>query len=85
MVEFHVETKKGIILRRSLRVSEIKEVRENSDGTAFLRISDFDKNGNYFGFDTVELYNEVMKDIENEQCKHLSRFKGTRQWPGEVL
>ena len=83
MVEFHVETKKGIILRRSLRVSEIKEVRENSDGTAFLRISDFEKNGNYFGFDTVELYNDVMKDIEHEQRVHLSRLKGVRQLPGD--
>ena len=84
MVEFHVETKKGI-LRRSLRVSEIKEVRENSDGTAFLRISDFEKNGHYFGFDTVELYNEVMKDIEHEQRKHLSRFQVVRPSLGEVL
>ena len=78
MIEFHVETRKGEILRRSIRVSEIRQVYENADGTATLRLSDFEKNGNYFGVDTVELYNEVMKDIENEQCKHLSRFKGTR-------
>ena len=74
MIEFHVETKKGI-LRRSLRVSEIKEVRENLDGTALLRVTDFVEKGNYVAYDTVELYDDVMKDSLLEKYGKLQKIK----------
>lgn len=79
MVEFKVKNQKGEIYRRCIRTSEIREIMETPDGTAKLRISDVNLNGDYVSFTVAETYDEVKKAIEEDQNVHLSRLKGKKE------
>ena len=43
MIEYTTKTKNGTVLRRSIRVDEIRAVFENDDHTASLRVSEIRK------------------------------------------
>lgn len=75
MVEFKIKNRNGGIYRRCIRTSEIREIMETPDGTAKLRISDVDLNGDYVSFTVTDTYDEAKKAIEEDQNMHLSRLK----------
>ncbi|MBE5751022.1 MAG: hypothetical protein E7357_01270 [Clostridiales bacterium] len=75
MVEFKIKNRNGEICRRCIRTSEIREIMETPDGTAKLRISDVDLNGDYVSFTVTDTYDEAKQKIEEEQNTHLSRLR----------
>lgn len=74
MVEHSVKRKDGTIERHSIKLSEIREVFENEDHTATLRISELDKHGAFFERTTLEGYDQIMLRIENEERKYAEKI-----------
>ena len=74
MIEYTTKTKNGTVLRRSIRVDEIRAVFENDDHTASLRVSEIRKNGDFSYFDTLEGYDQIMLRIENEERKYAEKI-----------
>lgn len=75
MVEFTVKNSKNkIYYRVFIRTSEIREVIENEDGTAILRLTDVSPKGDFSYVHVAEKYEEAVKIIEDDQHRHLSRL-----------
>lgn len=75
MVEFTVlNSKNKIYYRIFIRTSEIREVIENADGTARLRLTDVSPKGDFASVHVAEKYEEAVKIIEDDQYRHLSRL-----------
>lgn len=76
MVAYSIKRKDGTIARCSIKLSEIREVLENRDHTATLRVSEIRKNGTFSVAETLEGYDQIMLRIENEERKHAEKIFG---------